>query len=289
MAAAVVMFLTPASAREASLYAGVVHDGKPVTGLTAADFRVWEDGKPVAFRLEPLEEPAEIVLVVEASQSSYPYSNDIDTIMRSFGEAAPDGYWYALVSFSREAGVNQDFTRDRNQIAAAWAGVGQPTSSEIDTYDAVYHVLESLQRLPGRRAMVVIGSGYDTLSGYTAGDVAKKSERCNVLVYSIGAGFNGPGTYGAWNGFEHPRALQGESFLDRTAKESGGRAWFPETGDELSAALKSVFEDFNSRYRLSYDADTPADGRLHKVKVEAYDPGTGKKLDVHVRKGWRSE
>jgi VWFA-related protein len=288
-AGATLLFLTPAGAREVSLYAGVVRDGKPVTGLTAADFRVWEDGKPVPFRLEPLEEPAEVVLVVEASQSSYPYSNDIDTIMQSFGAAAPEGKWYALVSFSRGAGVDQDFTRDREQIAATWAALGQPAWSDIDSYDAVYQVLGALQRLPGRRAMIVIGSGYDTFSDHTAGDVAKISQRSNVLVYSIGAGSNGPGTYSVWGGSEHMRTLQGESFLDRTAKESGGRAWFPETGDELSAALKSVFEDFDNRYRLVYDADTPADGKLHKVKVEAYDPGTGKKLDVHVRKGWRSE
>jgi VWFA-related protein len=278
-ALAFLVFLTAAKAREVSLYVGVDQGGKPVSGLTAGNFRVTEDGKPVAFRLEPLDEPAQIVIVAESSQGSYPYADDIDTIMKTFSDAAPDGNWYALVTFARDAGVDQDFTRDREEIASTWAAHGQPAWPDIDTYDAVYKVLDSLDRLPGRRAMIVIGSGYDTYSDHTAGEAEKKAQEANVLVYSIGTGLNAPGPYSAYGSdFEHMHMFQGQAFLDRMAAESGGRAWFPE----------SQFQDFNSRYRLVYDSEAPDDGKLHKIKVQVDAPGRGK-LKVHVRKGWRSE
>jgi hypothetical protein len=60
--------------------------------------------------------------------------------------------------------------------------------SEIDTYHAVYEMLDKMGRLPGRSILIVVGSGLDTFSEHGLGQVQRKAETENVTIFAAGLG-----------------------------------------------------------------------------------------------------
>src|SRR5207249_11902993 len=129
-----------------SLYVDVVQDNKLVGGLMQENFRLFEDGQSRAFRLAVPEQPVSVALLVEYSQSSYLYFEDIQTAVQAFVKEAPEGNWYALATFSKDMEIHVDFTRLGGRITEAFSDLGQPIWNEINTHDAVYEVLDALGR-----------------------------------------------------------------------------------------------------------------------------------------------
>lgn len=113
-------------------------------------------------------------------------------------------------------------------IPATFAHLGQPRWGDINTHDAVFEVLEKLERLSGRRVLILVGSGLDSLSYRTLGDVQDKLERVNAVVYSVGAGSQRRGSYEPYlSTMSRMKLLQAEAFLRMLADKAGGEAWFP--------------------------------------------------------------
>ncbi len=136
------------SSREVSLYVTVEDGDKIIGGLTEENFRLTEQDRPRPFRLEPPETPSTIALLVEYSRSSWFYANDIISAMQGFLSVAPDGNWYALATLSHNLQIDVDFTKQKGKLASGFASLGQPAWNEVDTFDAVYHMLEKMERLP---------------------------------------------------------------------------------------------------------------------------------------------
>jgi VWFA-related protein len=273
-----------------ALYVTVEDGDKLIDGLSSENFRVIEEDKPRPFRLEPPESPTSIALLVEHSRASWYYYNDIVSAMQGFLNAAPEGNWYALATFAHQLEVEVDFTKDKGKLAAAYAGLGYPMWNEVDTYDAIHEMLEKMERLPGRRVLIVIGSGFDSFSSRTLDDVNMKIESVNVLVYGIGAGSMLRGYYEPYLGSSaRLDLLQAEAFLKMLADKSGGQAWFPRFETAFPDVLKGVMQMLEHQYKLVYESQLPPDGRFHKIKVEAFRVENDKRHDykVRVREGWR--
>ncbi len=273
-----------------SVYFTVEEGDKLIGGLTEKDFRLYEDGQPRSFRLAAPESPILISLLVEYSQISGFYLNDIDQALRGFLDAAPDGHWYSLATYSHGMTVDVDYTRQKAKILAAYAELGQPTWSEVDTYDAVYEMLEKLDLLPGRKALIVIGSGLDTFSSRTLGDVQKKIEAVNATVFGIGAGSLLRGQYDTYLGTgARMDLIQAEAFFNMLAKKSGGQAFFPLFETAYRDVMRGVVLTLEHQYRIVYDSEIPADGKFHRLKLEAFQSVDDKRRDytVRIREGWR--
>ncbi|MGB9605937.1 MAG: VWA domain-containing protein [Bryobacteraceae bacterium] len=273
-----------------SLYLSVEEGDKLIRGLTEKNFRVWEDGRPVAFRLEPPESPMLVTLLVERSRSSWVYQNDLDAAVQAFLDAAPEGHWYSLVTFSHGTEVAVDFTRQIGQLRAAYSELGAPMWQDIDTYDAIYETLEKLEMLPGRRVLIFIGSGLDTLSGRTLSDVEKKIESVNVTVFAAGAGSLLRGMYEPYlSTTSRMDLVQCEAFLNMLARKSGGQAWFPKFETAYRDIARAVYATLENQYRLVYETSLPRDCKFHRLRVEAFQIVDDKRRDfrVRVREGWR--
>lgn len=279
-----------ADAQQVSLYVNVEEKDNLVTGLQASDFRLTEDGEPRSFQLEMPETPILVTLLVEDSQRSWFYFNDIRDAMQGFVDAAPDGNWYSLVTFAHTSTVQVDFTHHKQRILDAFNDLSQPGWDETDVYDAVFDTLDKLSRLPGRRVLIVIASGFDSFSAHTLDDVQKKVESTDVVIYGVGAGSALRGYYEPYlDSMQRMNLIQAQQFLDMLADASGGDAWFPRFEGAFPDVMKGIVQDLQSQYRLVYTPQVPADGNLHKVKVEAFRIVDDKRQDfkVHVRKGWR--
>lgn len=276
--------------RTVSLYVTVEKGGGLVTGLSEKNFRLYEDGQPKPFRLEPPETPAAIALLIEHSQSSWLYFNDIAQSVEGFFREAPEGNWYALATFSNQLKVEVDFTKMRGRIVEAFSELGQPMWDAINTYDAVWEMLDKMGRLPGRRVLVFVGSGYDGFSAHTLDEVRRKVEEVNVIIYALGAGSSLRGSYEPYLGtMARMNLYQAEAFLRMLADKSGGQAWFPRFETAYRDAMRGIMQSLASQYRLVYESSVPRDGKFHQIKVEAFQVVNDRREDfkVRVRDGWR--
>jgi VWFA-related protein len=273
-----------------SFYFNVQKGDGLVTGLGERNFRLFEDGQPKVFHLEAPEPVASIGLLVEHSRASWVYAQDIQVAMQGFLQHAPEDNWYALATFSHGLEVRADFTKQTGNILDAYAQVGLPLWSEIDTYDVVYEMLDKMGKLPGRKLLILIGSGLDSFSEKTLDEVTKKVDCENVVIIVAGAGSALRGVYeGSLGASDRMSLLQAQAFLQMLADRSGGYAWFPRFEHVFSEVMQGIMQSIATQYRMSYETTAPKSGSLHKIKVEAFQIVNDKREDfrVLVRDGWR--
>jgi VWFA-related protein len=275
---------------EISLYLNVEQGDKLIGGLAPSSFRLFEDGKARQFRIEPPENPASIVLLVEHSRSSSWYWNDIRSAVQGFIDHAAPGHWYALATFSREMELNVDFTEQKGEISEVLSRLSPPLRSEVNTYDAVHEVLDRMGSQSGRNVVILIGSGLDTFSSHTLDDVKRKIESTNVVVYGVGAGSQLQTRYEPYQSSTgRLTILQAEAFVQMLAKKSGGQAWFPRFEAAFPDVIKGIMQNLAFQYRLVYEPAAGSDGKFRKIKVEAFQIVDDERRDfkVRVREGWR--
>ncbi len=273
-----------------SLYLNVEKDGMLLSGLGQDNFRLYINGQPQPFRLEKPEEPASIALLVEYSNSSWYFFDDLGACIQGFLKHATEGHWYALATYAQTLEVNVDFTSQIGAIPEAYFALGQPMWNEINTYDAVYEMLDKMGRLPGRRILIVIGSGLDTFSSHHLDQVKEKVEAENVTIFVAGLGSLLRTSYDASLGTPaRMDLLRAQAFLQMLAAKSGGFAWFPNHFAGFPDVMEGIIQSIATQYRLVCDAAPPRPGKFQKVKVEASGVLKGKRenFKVLVREGWR--
>jgi hypothetical protein len=100
--------------------------------------------------------------------------------------------------------------------------------SEIDTYDAVYEMLDKMGRLPGRPILIVVGLGLDTFSEHDLGQVQRRAETENVTIFAAGLGSSFRGVYDPYlDSSARMNLMQAQAFFQMLAGKTGGFAWFP--------------------------------------------------------------
>jgi len=288
----------PAAADEAadlktetvSVYLNVEKDSKLISGLQRENFRLSEDGRSRGFRLEKPEEPASIAFLVEYSASSSYFLDDIAYALEGFKEHGIEGHWYALATYANQLEVQTDFTKQTGEVTQAYSSLGPATWNEINTYDAVYEMLDKMGRLPGRRILVVIGSGVDTFSQHSMDDVKKKIEEENVTVFAAGLGSMLRGVADPFLSSSGQLQLtQAQAFLQMLANKSGGFAWFPKMSNAFHDVTEGIMQSIATQYRIVYDTNIKGSGKFKKIKVEAFRVVNDKRenFKVLVREGWR--
>lgn len=294
IAAAVAMTTWPAplapnpprepSSRTVSLYVTVEKDGGLISGLGVRNFRLYEDGEPRPFRLDMPETPVTVALLIEYSSSSWLYFNDISSAVRGFFAEAPEGNWYALATFANSMKVEVDFTKQKGKILSGFSDLSPPFWNEVNTYDALVEMLDKLDRLPGRRVLIFIGSGIDTFSSNTLDDVRRRAEQVNVTIFCLAAGSLLRGSYEPYlNSTARLTLLQAEAFHRMLADTSGGEAWFPRFEGAFDDVMKGIMQTIKHQYRLVYESRIPRDRKLHRIKLEAFHVADDRREDFNVR------
>jgi Ca-activated chloride channel homolog len=174
-------------------------EGRPVTGLTASDFQVYEDDRPqrvAAFATT--DAPFEVALLLDTSGSTREEVALIRRAATAFIESLRPGDRVAVVSFDtnkdgreRHAAVEvlSHLTDDRDALRVAVRNIG--ASSGTPYYDALERVAEDIFREPpapemrGRRALVALTDGVDSTSESGFADARARLLRAGVLSYFV--------------------------------------------------------------------------------------------------------
>jgi len=249
-------------------------NGRPVRGLGASDFRIFEDEKrrEVSHFIDAAAE-RELVVAVDVSGSMADAMPGCREAVKRFLATVRPVDRATLLAFN-----DYVFTvapRDAEPEARLAAVDGLQAWGSTALHDAVLGGLELLERHRGRRALVLFSDGEDMVSHATSRDVLARVEVSATPVYVIAQG----------KGMREPEL---KHVLDRIAGVSGGRAFYTDGIEELGPVFAEIGEDLASQYLLAYvPDDTPRDGGWRAIRVEAGE--ARQRYVVRSRQGYRAE
>src|SRR5215469_4866321 len=244
-------------------------------------FKVFEDGVPQRIQsVTKSKAPITAVLLVEFAATDYHFMYDALNSSYIFASQLQPQDWVAVAEFDVKSHILIDFTQDKQAIFGALNSLRVPGFSETDIYDAIFDMLDRLDRVPGRKELVVVASGRDTFSKLTLDQTLKKIKATpNVTIYTICTGK----AFLDWaqaRGGANPDVtsslmdyVQAENQMNAFARMTGGRSYAPQMMGELPDIFREVAGAIRDQYTITYKpTNTKQDGTYRKVKVELVGP-----------------
>ena len=277
-------------------------DGQFIPGLKAGNFKVMEDGVPQQIsNFSQSEAPITAVLVVEFANNNYFYQFMYDAVRASytFASMLKKDDWVAVVEFDMKPNILVDFTQDKQAIYGALSTLRIPGFSEVNVFDALYDTLDRIDRIEGRKYIILISSGCDTFSKITYDKLLKKiKDTPDVGIFTIStgealriyleanSGGGGPGLMPcAQMGYSNMDFLQADNQMATYARMTGGRWYKPRFEGEFPEIFRDIGAAIRNEYMLAYHPTNPKlDGSYRKLKVQLVGPD-GSPLKVRDQKG----
>ena len=292
-------------------------NGGFVQGLKKDNFRVLEDGVPQQIKNFSVSQSAPItaVLLVEYASTNYTFMVNALQASYAFANALTKDDWVAVSYYDMQPHILVDFTQDKRAIYGALNQLRIPGFSETNMFDALYDTLDRLDRVEGKKYVILVTTGIDSFSKLTLDKILKKvKDTKDVTIFPISVGFlmrewcdTHPSYYcrnmahGAGIPVSNIDYLQGDNELRTFAAMTGGRAYFPRFDAEYSEEFADISSDIRNRYMLSYSpSNTKLDGTYRKLKVQIVAPdggplkvrdqkGKDQKIDVYARDGYTAK
>jgi VWFA-related protein len=179
-----------------------------------------------------------------------------------------------------------DFTNNKSTIAEALQSLMIPGFSETNEFDALYETLDRLTRVDGRKYVILISSGRDTMSHLTLDQMmAKIKATPNVTIFTISTGGMVREMGGMGGGMRNMTYLQADNEMNTFAQMTGGMHFAPVFQGELPDIFGQINESIRNQYVLTYrPTNAKNDGSYRKVKVYLVD-NEGKPLKMQDEKG----
>jgi VWFA-related protein len=269
-------------------------DGQTIPGLKKDNFRILEDGtQQTIATFNQSEAPITAVLLVEFASTNYNFLVEALRASYAFASTLKKDDWVSVISYDMKPYILTDFTQDKGAVVAALNQLRMPGFSETNLFDATFDTLDRLDRIPGKKYIILVTTGIDTFSKLNLDQILKKIKSTkDVTIYPISVGFvareycevHGCRTRGIIpvNNMDY---LQADNEMKTFASLTGGRAYFPRFQGELPEIFNQVGSDIRNQYSISYHpTNSKLDGSYRKLKVELKGPDGGP-LKIRDQKG----
>lgn len=235
--------------------------GAPISTLKQDDFEVFEDGKPqqIAVFHRESELPLSIVVAIDTSLSTRGDQKLELESARRFAHAILrpiDGL--SLFQFSEIVDQLTPFTSDLHTIDKAINRVHSGAATAL--YDTLYLGSDALMARRGRKVMVVITDGGDTVSKVNYQEAVREAQQAEVILYSIiivpienSAG----------------RDTGGEHALIQLSRDTGGKYYYASGIEQLDAAFRQISDELRTQYLIAYYPNTRvADSDYRRIEIK---------------------
>ena len=235
--------------------------GAPVGNLNKENFQVLEDGRPqkISVFAKESELPLSIVLDIDTSLST---RKDLPLELASARRFAHtiirpvDGL--SLYDFNEVVNQDLSFTADLKAIDHSVEHVH--TGAATALYDAIYLGAQSLESRQGRKVLVVITDGGDTVSQMNYHDALRAAQEAEAIVYSI---IDVPIEASAG------RDTGGEHALIQMSEDTGGKYYYAASVAQLDQAFRSISDELRTQYLLAYyPSQRIADSDFRRIDVK---------------------
>jgi len=265
-------------------------DGQAIPGLKKENFKILEDGAEQKIStFNQSEAPITAVLLIEFASTNYNYMYDALNASYTFASGLKKQDWIAVVSYDMRSQILVDFTQDKSAIMGALNTLRIPGFSERNLFDALFDTLDRVDRIEGKKYIILVSSGRDTFSKLNLDQILKKvksTKDTTIYAVSIGRALREwMESHGYAGGIQTTDWLQADNQLNTFARITGGRAYFPRFEGELPEIFRDVASDIRNQYAITYHpTNTKLDGTYRKLKVELQAPDGGP-LKIRDQKG----
>jgi Ca-activated chloride channel family protein len=168
------------------------------------------------------------------------------------------------------------YTRDLRQLSGILKTMQGGAGTAM--YDAIYYAARDLEPREGRKVIVVVTDGGDTVSKYDLKTALQEAQLADAVIYAIVVV---PITN------EAGRNIGGEHALQFMAENTGGHTFLPTVGAALDRAFTDILTELRTQYLLGfYPHDVPpTKDAFHRLEVRVHNPD----LRVSARNGYYGE
>ncbi len=272
-------------------------NGFYVADLHQPDFKIFENG--IEQKIEYFgtsDQPFTVVLLIDVSPSTSYKIEEIQAAATAFVEQLQPQDQVMVIEFDSSVHVLTEITGDRDKITKAIRKTGFGNGTSL--YDAVdFSLRKRLDKIEGRKAIVLFTDGVDTSSGRSSFEsTVKDAEESEAIIFpiyyntflnTIGIGGGGgvmstPPTLGLPGGIGGGQSnaslgaeyARGRAYLTQLAAATGGKVYRAEsTPGGLSAAFESIAEELRRQYVIGYyPSANGATGERKQLRVRVNRP-----------------
>lgn len=264
-------------------------NNRPVNGLNKNDFQIYEDNVLQEIdSFSKAEVPTNYTMVIDNSGSlRQQLEKVIDAGKTIIGTNKPDDET-SIIRFisSDKIEIKQEFTADKAELFDALDNL-YIEGGQTAIIDAVYLAAQMTDEYEKsknkndkkRRAVILVTDGEDRDSFYNEQQLFEVLRESDVQIYVIGfiSELSKEGGFIAKSPQE-----KSKNFLERLAKETGGKAYFPLSVGELNGIATDIASELRTQYLVSYyPTNTKKDGSNRQIKVVVNDgPNKQKRIAV---------
>lgn len=252
-------------------YATVIDEnGLPVTGLSAAQFELIEDGKasfpPEGVKAITNDKAAVSVLVLidlGGTMKGAPLeAAKIATakFLEKLLNEGNDPDQAAFIGFGQQVDIKATtltegprevpFTNDMGRLLNVVNFIEVEKQAGTPLYDAVYRAVKITAQQPGRRAIIVMTDGGDVGSTLKQDDPINEARRQRIPVFPIGLS----------------NSRLDKTYLNRLAELTGGQYQEAPAPEEIGPKFDQVLGQLKIQYELTFQSRLPQpDGQYHSL------------------------
>ena len=279
--------------------------GAALAGLSHENFRIFDDGveQPITY-FDASTQPATIALVIDASPSILPQSNEMKTAARALVDGLTPADQVAVVDFSAHTYLLLPFSNDWGLIRQAISRInvrelfGDTGGSNI--YQSVFLAAHELfPGRTGRKAIVLLTDGQDsglglTLDPATASprpgspnnrltfdDVSRALAADDIQVFAVSTQSRPKIMTPAWLASHSANTLLTDGarelkipaytlYLAELTRRVGGQLYFLRESDSLTDTFREIARRVRAEYTLGFAPPQPATNlsTWHSLRVE---------------------
>lgn len=275
----------------------VDRNNRSIGSLTKNDFKVYEDN--VEQQIDTFtkgEVPTNYAMVIDNSGSMRLQLDKVIEASKIIVNTNRPDDETSIIRFvdSEKIEITQDFTASKPDVLEALDNLfieGGPTA----IIDAIYLAAERVDdyeksRNPNdrkRRALVLVSDGEDRDSFYKEPQLFELLRESDVQIYVVGF-VNELSKEGGF--ISKSPQEKSKAFLERLAKETGGKVYFPNSLSELNGIAQDIANELRTQYILSYYPTNPdKEGKFRSIKVAVADGPNKEKRIAVTRTGIQTE
>lgn len=255
-------------------------EGKPVRGLDAKDFRLFEDGKerqidffkPITRQNDNRPLSLVFALDVSGSMTAEELTHLRNSMQNFVGRLADYNTYFAVMTFGMQVKTLQSFTNRRERLEKTFQKILRDQEGlSTHAYDAVDDAVRLLQRkspqsinnqMP-KRAVILITDGFPVGDTVAPKTVIERANDAEVSVYAV--------LLPSFSRLQLDKKplmtpLEASGLIDRT----GGKSFYA-TAKNFEPLFKSLAEEITASYAVAFypGDESKRNGKFREIRIEA--------------------